>query len=104
MLQELAGVRGGKPAAKSNPAKPAAKDAAKAAAGGNGNGHAAATKMPKIDFKIGARVKYNDGSAWIPGVVESVEPAVLLLEDETEIRTNLEVLQAGAAEGLIVGA
>ena len=105
VLQELAGVRGGKPAAKSAPAKPAAKDAAgKATVGANGNGHAAAPKMPKIDFKIGARIKYNDGSAWIPGVVESVEPAVLVLEDETEIRTNLEVLHAGAAEGLIVGA
>ena len=97
-------MRGGKPAAKSHPAKPAAKDATKSRVGGNGNGHAAAPKTSKIDFKIGARVKYNDGAAWIAGVVESVEPAVLLLEDETEIRTNLEVLQAGAAEGLIVGA
>jgi hypothetical protein len=109
VLQELAGVRGGakaaaKPAAgaagKPAAAKPApaAKAAAKPAAT-NGNGHAA----PKIDFKVGTRIKYHDGSAWIPGVVESIDPAVLSLEDETEIRTSLDVLHAGAAEGLIVG-
>ena len=31
-----------------------------------------------------------------------LEPAVLELDDETVIRTSLDVLQAGAAEGLIV--
>jgi pyruvate ferredoxin oxidoreductase beta subunit len=111
VLQELAGVRGGakaaaKPAAaaKATPAKAATKPAAAngdgaAKAAAHGNGHA----VPKIDFKIGTRIKYHDGAAWIPGVVESVDPAVLALEDESEIRTSLEVLLAGAAEGLIVG-
>ncbi|HEY2146511.1 MAG TPA: hypothetical protein VGH32_01155, partial [Pirellulales bacterium] len=56
-----------------------------------------------VDFKIGMKIKYHDGSAWVPGVVESIEPAVLALEDDTEIRTSLAVLEAGAAEGLIVG-
>jgi hypothetical protein len=130
-LQELAGVLGGsksaaKPTAgpKAAAAKPAAEKSAAAKvaaakAGGNGspakkstpaeatngsvdasgNGHPAA----KVDFKIGMRIKYHDGSAWVPGVVESIEPAVLALEDETEIRTSLAVLEAGAAEGLIVG-
>ncbi|HEV2970654.1 MAG TPA: thiamine pyrophosphate-dependent enzyme [Pirellulales bacterium] len=110
LLQELAGVRGAskaaaKTAAAARPAttKPsAANGASKAPIGGNGNGqHAAAA--PKVNFKIGSRIKYNDGSAWIAGIVESVEPAVLVLDDESVIRTNLEVLLAGAAEGLIVG-
>jgi hypothetical protein len=47
-------------------------------------------------------VKYNDGAGWISGVVTSLEPAVLKLEDNTVISTSLDVLLAGAAEGLIV--
>jgi hypothetical protein len=35
-------------------------------------------------------------------VVESLEPAVLALEDKSIIRTTREVLQKGLAEGLIV--
>ncbi len=113
VLQELAGVRGGAKAAAKSAAsavgKPAPKSAAAAkpapkSAATNGNGHAVPKiETPKVDFKIGTRIKYHDGSAWIPGVVESIDPAVLSLEDESEIRTSLEVLQAGAAEGLIVG-
>jgi hypothetical protein len=113
VLQELAGIRGGAKATTAKTplvAKSAPVQATKAAAAkgegtqsvrSNGNSHAAAA--PKVDFKIGTRIKYHDGSAWIPGVVESVEPAVLVLEDESEIRTNLDVLLAGVAEGLIVG-
>ena len=111
MLQELAGVRGGAKAAAKPAAgaagKPAPKPAAQAtpkSAATNGNGHAVPKiEAPKVDFKIGTRIKYHDGSAWIHGVVESIDPAVLSLEDKSEIRTSLEVLQAGAAEGLIVG-
>jgi pyruvate/2-oxoacid:ferredoxin oxidoreductase beta subunit len=93
LLQELAGVRGGK-----SPA--AAKPAAKAAPNTNGeqttNGH-----LP-VEFSIGTRVEYKAQTGWISGVVQSLEPAVLELDDETVIRTSLDVLQAGAAEGLIV--
>ena len=129
LLQELAGVLGGsksaaKPAgakavAAPKPAaeKSAAAKAAAAKAGGNGsaakapesettNGSAAtggADPEVKVDFKIGMKIKYHDGAVWVPGVVESIEPAVLALEDDTEIRTSLAVLEAGAAEGLIVG-
>jgi hypothetical protein len=34
-------------------------------------------------------------------VVDSVEPAVLKLDDDTVIRTTRDVLLAGLAEGLI---
>ena len=93
LLQELAGVRGGK-------SPEAARPAAKAPPTSNGeqqtNGH------PPLEFRIGTRVKYKSRSGWISGVVQSLEPAVLELDDETIIRTSLDVLQAGAAEGLIV--
>ena len=65
----------------------------------NGNGHAAKANG---DFTPGTRIKYNDGSGWITGVVESLEPAVLKLEDNSIIRTSRDVLLAGAAEGIIV--
>jgi pyruvate/2-oxoacid:ferredoxin oxidoreductase beta subunit len=103
VLQDLAGVRGGaKPAAKpatapaaAAVAKPApAKPAAPAKANGNGKAHG--------DFAVGTRIKYNDGSAWVTGVVASVEPAVLKLDDNTIIQTSLDILLAGAAEGIIV--
>jgi hypothetical protein len=53
---------------------------------------------------IGNRIKYRDrqSSAWINGVVESLDPIVLSLDDETEIRTTADVLAAGMAEGIIV--
>jgi pyruvate/2-oxoacid:ferredoxin oxidoreductase beta subunit/NAD-dependent dihydropyrimidine dehydrogenase PreA subunit len=104
LLQELAGVLGKK---KAEPAKPVraagekpdmtvAKAAAKPAAAGGRNG---ANGHPEI--KVGSRFKYKDGGEWVPGVVTSLEPAILELEDGTEIRTTLKVLQNGLAEGLI---
>jgi hypothetical protein len=89
-------VRGAKPAAKPAAAVAAA---AKAPAKANGNGH---TAQPSGDFAPGTRIKYNDGSGWITGVVESLEPAILKLEDNSIIRTSRDVLLAGAAEGIIV--
>jgi hypothetical protein len=67
---------------------------APAKANGNGKAHG--------DFAVGTRIKYNDGSAWVSGVVASVEPAVLKLDDNTVIQTSLDILLAGAAEGIIV--
>ena len=48
-------------------------------------------------FGAGTRIKYLDGSRWIFGVDDSVEPAVLKLDDNTVIRTTHEVLLAGIA-------
>jgi pyruvate/2-oxoacid:ferredoxin oxidoreductase beta subunit/NAD-dependent dihydropyrimidine dehydrogenase PreA subunit len=100
VLQDLAGVRGGaKPAAKPAAAGAAAvAAAAKAPAKGNGQ----APGKQNGEFAPGTRIKYNDGSNWISGVIESVEPAVVKLDDASVIRTSLDVLQAGAAEGIIV--
>ena len=87
------------PAAKA-PAKPAAAkgDAAKGGpAKSNGNGH---RPLPP-SFAAGARVQYFDGAAWLTGIIRSLEPAVLALDDESEIHTTRDVLAAGVAEGLV---
>jgi len=102
VLQDLAGLRGGakpaaKPAAAAASVAAAAKAPAKAKTNGNGKANGKAG-----EFAPGTRIKYNDGASWISGVVESLEPAVLKLEDSSVIRTSLDVLVAGAAEGIIV--
>jgi hypothetical protein len=103
LLQELAGVLGKKKAEPAKPVRAAGEKpdmtvskAAKPAAAGGRNG---ANGHPEI--KVGSRFKYKDGGQWVPGVVTSLEPAVLELEDGTEIRTTLKVLENGLAEGLI---
>ena len=92
MLQDLAGVRG--------TAKPAAKPAAAASAPAkpSGNGHAVKTNGKSSDFAVGTRLKYHDGSNWINGVIESLEPAVVKLDDTSVIRTSLDVLKAGGSD------
>jgi pyruvate/2-oxoacid:ferredoxin oxidoreductase beta subunit len=88
LLQDLAGVRGGKaPAKAATPAKAAAPAAAPASKNG--------------DFSVGMKIKYHDGKAWIGGTIKSLEPAVIKLDDQSEIRTSVEVLKRGAAEGVI---
>jgi pyruvate/2-oxoacid:ferredoxin oxidoreductase beta subunit/NAD-dependent dihydropyrimidine dehydrogenase PreA subunit len=117
LLQELAGIRRkgvektAAPAAASSPpmGKPAAKPAgekpsqAKAAAPAK----AAAVKSngePQAngEWSVGMRIRYCDGQTWIGGVIASLQPAVIRLDDNTVIETTYEILQAGAAEGLIV--
>jgi hypothetical protein len=102
LLQELAGVRK-MPGQAEKPAKPAAaaKPAPAAPAGnghtnGNGNGKSAAGELV-----VGSRIRYLDGTTWIGGVIDSLEPVVLLLEDNSQIRTTPEVLANGLNEHLI---
>jgi pyruvate ferredoxin oxidoreductase beta subunit len=86
LLQDLAGVRDKRPVAavaKKPPVKPAVA--------------AAAEELP-----LGSRIKYRDGDGWIPGVVSSLEPAVLKLSDGSEIRTEWKFVLDGIQEGLIV--
>jgi hypothetical protein len=95
LLQELAGTlkpKGdAKPAAKAEkPAKPAANGNG---ANGHGNGHA--------NLSVGTRIRFRDGGGWIGGVVQSLDPVVLILDDQTQIRTTGEVLANGLAEKLI---
>ena len=52
-------------------------------------------------FKVGARIKFNDGGRWLAGVVEALSPALLSLEDNTEIRVPDEVLGNAIREGLV---
>jgi hypothetical protein len=121
LLQELAGVLGGKagPAKATGEKKPAvekpvaAKTSAKATPLPQGegrvragaNGEAAATNGAAVDgLAVGVRVKYrsSNGEGWIAGVVESIDPAVVALDDGTQLRTTVDVLAAGVKEGLIV--
>jgi pyruvate/2-oxoacid:ferredoxin oxidoreductase beta subunit/NAD-dependent dihydropyrimidine dehydrogenase PreA subunit len=117
VLQELAGQltakkpSGEKPAEKSPAAeakKPAAAkpagssaEAIRAAAAAKANGHEAG--LP-ADFTAGARIRYKDNGDWVTGTLKSVEPAVLILDDQTQIRTTENVLRDAIAEGLIVRA
>ena len=91
LLQELAGVLGkGNAAASEAKAKTVPAAMAKPAA------------PVAVELRPGRRVRYKDGSAWVAGVVEALDPAVLSLDDGTEIRTTRGVLLDGLAEGLIV--
>jgi hypothetical protein len=112
VLQELAGqlspqkssAAAEKPAAKdaAAPAKKAATgstaDAIRAAAAAKSNGHEAA--LPS-DFAVGVRIRYKDNGDWVTGTLKSLEPAVLILDDQTQIRTTQKVLHDAIAEGLI---
>ncbi len=104
LLQELAGVRGGKAPTKA-PVKSAAHSPrpSPATGSGSGNGHTTNGKSA-VALAVGARIKYRDrdGAAWITGIIESLEPPVLSFDDDTEIRTTPEMLSAGMAEGIIV--
>lgn len=85
LLQELAGVLDKKKPAAAKKAAPA-----KAAAT---NGLAA-----------GSKIKYQAGGDWLAGVIESTDPVVISLADDTEIRTTAEVLATAVAEGIVVTA
>jgi len=97
LLQELAGVLDKKkPAAKPAAVKAAAaKPAAKPTAQSNGNGALG-------DFTAGTRIEFKDGSPWIAGVLESVDPAVLTFDDDTEIQITVDVLREAVEQGLVV--
>ena len=93
LLQELGGAldkkKGPQKAAKAEAKpKPAAK---KAAANGLPGG-----------LGVGAKIKYQDGGNWVNGVVQSANPVVLALDDDTEIRVTTDVLANAVAEGLVV--
>lgn len=97
ILQELAGVRGGKPAEKA-PAKKAAEAPAKANGANGSNGHG-----PKNGaLSVGSRIKYKDGGGWTSGVIESLDPPVLALDDKSKIRTTADIFAAALAEGIVV--
>jgi pyruvate/2-oxoacid:ferredoxin oxidoreductase beta subunit/NAD-dependent dihydropyrimidine dehydrogenase PreA subunit len=92
LLQDLAGVRGKKSLAK----------VAKAAEAAAPSPPAKPKGKPESGFVTGSKIRYNDGQRWLGGTIDSLEPVVLKLEDNSVIRTNLATLVAGAEEGLIV--
>lgn len=90
-LQELAGVLGGKFNAPKAPAKPAA---SKPVASANGNG------LPG-GYATGSKIKYDGGSGWVTGVLKSVDPVVLDLDDNSEIEVSKDVLKEAIAAGIV---
>ncbi|MCC7084184.1 MAG: hypothetical protein IT427_04145 [Pirellulales bacterium] len=102
LLQELAGVRGAKPAAVPAAKKPVIA-AAKPATSTESNGNSINGPLP-AGLAVGTRIKYHDRDTadWVAGVVESLEPPVLSLDDDTEIRTTPAVLASALAEGILV--
>ncbi|MEX2139269.1 MAG: thiamine pyrophosphate-dependent enzyme [Pirellulales bacterium] len=115
VLQELAGMLtsqksagpAAKPASKildvaALPTKPAggsAVEAIRAVAAAKSNGHNGG--LPS-DYAVGIRIRYKDNGDWITGTLKSLEPAVLVFDDQTQIRTTQNVLRDAIAEGLIV--
>jgi len=105
VLQELAGVFDNKkapakaadkaPAAKA-PEKAESKPAPSKPAATNGNGG-----LPS-QFQAGCRIRYRDkDQRWINGTLRSIKPAILDLEDGTEIEVPYEVLLEAVALGVI---
>jgi hypothetical protein len=94
LLQELAGVLD-----KKKPAMQPAKDAVKPAIPPPAK---EVVLGERGGLDLGTRIKYRDGDGWVPGIVSSIEPAVLKLSDGSEIRTTINVLLDGLSEGLIV--
>ena len=97
VLQELAGLRGPKTKAEARP---------KAEAQKNETSPVLAPNPQSLleGFAVGTRIMYLDGAQWVSGVVESLEPAVLGLDDRSKINTSAKVLADGVREGLIVKA
>lgn len=95
VLQELAGTLGkGKETKKKAPAAPKQEAAKPAAVTGNGS------NLP-AGLRAGAKIQYKAGGANVSGVVDSVEPAVLSLDDNTEIKIPLKMLVNAINEGLV---
>ena len=98
MLQDLAGVRG----ARSRRGETGGRAGQASAAKANGNGHAAKANGESTDSPSARGSSTTTAATGSAGVIESLEPAVVKLEDSSIIRTSLDVLLAGAAEGIIV--
>ncbi len=116
LLQELAGVlrkdkatpaktaapakAADKPA--KTPARPTAAEVIKAAAAAGGNGKNGQQAGSLEGFAAGVRIKYRDGGQWISGVLVSLDPVLLSLDDGTEIPSTRDVLARAVAEGVVV--
>ena len=86
-LQELAGLLDKKKSAQ--PTKPQATPAAK-----NGNG------FPP-GYGPGTKIQYSAGPKPVTGVVSSMDPVVLSLDDNTELQITVDLLQKAIAQGVV---
>lgn len=98
VLQELAGVLKSQQSAPSAAAQPAAaKSAARQAAQ---RAKSSPAGLPP-GFEQDAAIKYYDGTQWIGGRLRSLEPALLELDDQSNIQVTSRVLNQAVAEGLV---
>lgn len=86
-LQELAGVLDKKKPAAAKKAAPAAKSKAKADVLPGG-------------FAAGAKIRYDGGQGWVDGVIRSVSPVVLDLDD-SEIQISTDVMREAISLGIV---
>jgi pyruvate/2-oxoacid:ferredoxin oxidoreductase beta subunit len=99
VLQELAGVFDKRKAPAGDAAqKAAAKPQTEKQPKSNGHGE---TPKP-APIEVGSRIKYNDGTMWITGLVRSLDPAVLDLDDNTEIEISRDVFREAVALGIVL--
>ena len=99
LLQELAGI----PIATNGDAKAAkSKEAPKAAAKPSATNGKGATLPGGI--KVGTKIKYHDPQGVVSGVVKSIEPGLLWLDDDTEIKVSSDILRQAIAQGVITTA
>jgi pyruvate/2-oxoacid:ferredoxin oxidoreductase beta subunit len=91
LLQELAGVLD-----LSSPS-PAAPSASAARAAGP-----RVAQTPPAGLEIGRPLRYRAGTKWIAGTLQQIEPALLDLEDGTEIEIAGDVLREALARGIVV--
>lgn len=89
-LQELAGLLDKKPAAKPTAAAKPAKQPVKPSNG----------ELP-AGYRIGSRIKYNDGTKWLTGVLDSTAPVQMTLDDGSVIEVSPDVLREAIAVGIV---
>ncbi len=97
-LQELAGVLGKKSAAKKESPAAAPTQAKAKAKPAAGNGQSAG--LPR-DYQAGSKIRYDGGEGWVNGVLTSVAPVVMTLDDNSVIEISPEVMKEAIALGLV---
>ena len=104
LLQELAGVLRG-PAAKSagkpSDSKATYGSAPKAKRKADSSSPVGASSKSSGPAAVGSPIQYWDGAAWIPGTLRSLTPALLDLQDGTEIEVDQEVFGEAVARGVV---
>ena len=52
-------------------------------------------------FQAGSKVKYDGGTGWVSGVIRSLDPVVMELDDDSEIQISSDVLREAISLGIV---